>query len=205
MEDPPLAHPFLPNIFTLGECHTDYLATGLEGDGETHSTLLLHYGSFVELADRDPAFDWEGELWETVLHELLHHREAAAGEEGLDVYDWAAEQNFLRHSGRAFGPEFYLAVPRDPDGAVRLDSEIFVDTTVPESAPEATFPWRGRTYAARVPPGTATAFVQIVNLARGRLWLVVHRQRPWWKRWIGAAPAEAPVQLSRRALPLPAL
>lgn len=204
VEDPAVPHPFLTDILTLGECLTDSLGAAFEGEGGVRSTLLLHYGSFAELARRDPAFDWEHELWETILHELLHHREAAAGEDGLDVYDWAAEQNFRRHAGRPFDPDFHLAVPRDPDGAVRVDSEVFVESTVSEGATEARFGWRSRSYVVRVPAGPAMAFVEIGNLARGRLWLVVRRRRPWWRRWFGGASDESPLELSRRALPVPA-
>ncbi len=88
-------HPSLPGIWTLGECITDDWPDGTGGIGDSRSRIVLYFGSFQELADDDPMFDWEAELWETIMHELLHHREAAAAESGLDVFDWAVDQNFL--------------------------------------------------------------------------------------------------------------
>ena len=51
------------------------------------------------IASGDPDFDWEEEIWETLLHELLHHREFAAAEDGLEVYDAAMDENFRRRAG----------------------------------------------------------------------------------------------------------
>ena len=77
----PLSHPDFGDVFTLGECVTETWPDGF-GEGDVRSELLLYHGSFAALASRDPAFEWEEELWETILHELLHHREAAAGQRG---------------------------------------------------------------------------------------------------------------------------
>jgi hypothetical protein len=196
-------HPSFEGVFTLGECLTDSWPSGFGGDGETRSLLVLYHGSFTELADRDATFDWDGELWETILHELLHHREAAAGENGLDEFDWAEEQNRLRLAGRPFDPSFYRAVPAASDGVTRLDSELFLETTIPPRAQEARFGWRGRAYSVRVPEDAGQAFVEVVNLAGGRLCLVVQRKRRWWQRWGGGRPGP-PRELRRRALPVPA-
>ena len=118
------------------------------------------------------------------------------------MYDWAVEQNQRRHAGETFDPDFCSAVPRAADGTVRLDSEIFVQTEVAGSATEAPFVWRERAYSVHI-PAERPLFVEIVNLARGRLWLVVRRHRSWWRRLLGAPGAEAPLELTRRALPLP--
>lgn len=198
-----MPHPSIEGVFTLGECLTDSWPSGFGGDGEMRSLLVLYHGSFTELADRDATFDWNGELWETILHELLHHREAAAGESGLDELDWAEEQNRLRLAGRPFDPSFYRAVPAASDGVVRLDSELFLEAVIAPRAREARFGWRGRAYSVRVPEDVERAFVEVVNLAGGRLWLVVRRNRPWWRRFGGSASG-APLELRRRALPVPA-
>jgi hypothetical protein len=195
-------HPSFEGVFTLGECLTDNWPSGFGGDGEMRSLLVLYHGSFNELAGRDPTFDWEGELWETILHELLHHREVAAGESGLDEYDWAEEQNLLRLAGRPFDTSFYRAVPAAADGVVRLDSELFLEASIPAGAKEARFGWRDRAYSVRVPEDAEQAFVEVVNLAGGRLCLVVRRKRRWWRRF-GGEPTEAPLELRRRALPIP--
>lgn len=203
VEDRTEPHPFLEEVYTLGECITEDWPSQYGGAGDLRSHLVLYHGSFQALSELDPAFDWEAELWETILHELLHHREAAAGEWGLEEYDWAVEQNQLRWSGEAFDPAFYRAVAPGPDGIVRLESEIFVETEVPPGAVEAAFRWRGRWYTVRVPPGERPAFVKVRNLAHGRLWVVVREARPWWRRWLPSREGD-PVHLERRALPAPA-
>ncbi len=195
-------HPDIEEVYTLGECVTEEWPSQYGGPGETRSELVLYHGSFRALSRLDPAFDWAYELWETILHELLHHREVAAGEAGLDVYDWAVEQDQLRRAGRPFDPSFYRAVPPGPDGTVRLESEIFVETHAPRGAAEATFRWRGESWSLRIPPGRRPLFVQLRNLARGRLWVVVREERPWWRRWLPSREGE-PVELERRALPAP--
>ena len=197
-----LPHAGFEDVYTLGECVTEDWPSGFGGEGDTRSELVLYHGSFVALADLDAEFDWEGELWETILHELLHHREAAAGESGLEDFDWAAEQNFRRLAGDPFDPGFYRAVPASPDGVVRLDSESFLETAVPEGASEAWFTWRGREYGIEIPADVPLAFVEIENLAGGRLWVVARRTRPWWRVWVRSAASGPPAELRRRALPL---
>lgn len=202
VEDRALPHQDFEEVYTLGECVTEEWPSGFGGEGDMRSELVLYYGSFVALADLDPEFDWPGELWETILHELLHHREAAAGESGLDDFDWAAEQNFRRLAGDPFDPGFYRAVPPGPDGVVRLDSESFLEAEVPEGASGVRFTWRGHEYEIEVPADVPVAFVEIANLAGGRLCVVARRKRPWWRIGGRAAGAGPPAELRRRALPL---
>ncbi len=197
----PLAHPDSPAVYTMGECVTQSWPDGY-GEGDVRSELLLYHGSFAALAAEDPAFDWSDELWETILHELLHHRDAAAGQSGLDDFDWAEEQNRLRWDGRPFDPAFYTVVPVGPDGVVRLDSELFLETVVTPDASDAAFEWRGEAYTVRVPADVAIAFVGVMNLAGGRLCLVVRRRRPWW-RSLGRPDTGPPVECWRSALPAP--
>ncbi len=197
--DDPLPHPEFAEVYTLGECVTESWPDGY-GEGDVRSELILYHGSFQGLADLDPAFDWADELWETILHELLHHREAAAGQSGLDEFDWAEEQNLLRWAGRGFDPGFYRAVPAGPDGVVRLDSELFVESIVRRGEDSAVFEWRGRRYTVRVPPEVETAFVEVLNLAGGRLSIAVRRRRSWWRSLVPGGP-EPPVELRRSALP----
>jgi hypothetical protein len=136
-------HPTLPNIWTLGECVTEYWPDSLGGLGYARSEIVLYHGSFERLAADDAGLEWKAELWETMLHELLHHREAAADEDGLDLFDWAADQNFRRLAGLDFDPFFHRVVPADLDGAVRLEGETFVDVRLESRTTEATFVWRG--------------------------------------------------------------
>lgn len=194
-------HPTLPGIWTLGECVTDRWPDPLGGVGETNSEILLYFGSFRELASQDHHFDWESELWETMLHELLHHREAAADEDGLDVFDWAADQNFRRLAGLDFDPLFAHALPRDADGAARLEGETFVDVTLRPHETEARFVWRGGRWSVRIPGDAQLVWARVRNLAGGRLWLIAERKRPWW-RWGNRAPEADFWMLDRRALPV---
>lgn len=201
VESEAAGHPSLPGIWTMGECITDDWPDGTGGIGDTRSRIVLYYGSFRDLADDDPMFDWQAELWETIVHELLHHREAAAAESGLDVFDWAVDQNFLRHAGRSFDPDFYRAIPADDDGSIRLEGETFVESVLGPGDPTAGFTWRGHAYAVRVPAEIDRTFVRVKNLAGGRLWVVLRRRVSWWRRLVGAADSGPPGHIERRALP----
>lgn len=61
----------------------DFLGAG-EGLGRH---IALYYGSFVRIAEADPDFDWEDEIWETLTHELRHHVESLAGDMSLILDD----------------------------------------------------------------------------------------------------------------------
>lgn len=84
-------------VFRLGE----YLDPGPDAFLGTNVGLgrhiALYYGSFVEIAQGQPAFDWETELWETITHELRHHVESRAGDVSLIEDDLERERRF-KHS-----------------------------------------------------------------------------------------------------------
>ncbi len=93
--------PGLEGVWRLGE----YLDPGppssfggFEGLGRH---IALYYGSFLEVAG--PGFDWEGEVWETLLHELRHHLESLAGRDDLVREDLRRLAEFRR--GGSFGGE----------------------------------------------------------------------------------------------------
>lgn len=207
VEDRAEPHPEIEDVYTLGECLSDHWPGAYtEEGGDVRSRVFLYHGSFHELARLDPAFDWEEEIWETLLHELLHHREWAAAEGGLEAYDDAVEENFRRHDGRPFDPDFWRWVPADADGVVRIESEIFVEGEERRGEPEAGFSWRDVRYAVPVPEEEGVVFfVNPSNLASGRLWVVVERRRPWWRSLIGAGGAPEVEHLVRRARAVPAV
>jgi len=191
-------HPSLGGVYTLGECVTESWPSGYGDSGDVRSHLVLYHGSFLALAEEDTSFQWEEETWETILHELLHHREVAAGESDLDDLDWAIDQNFRRHAGRSFDPAFYRTVPAHPDGGVRLDSDVFVEGR--RKPGSARFRWRGRDWTVRVPDSDKTLFVQVRNLAGGRLCVVVDPRISVFRRLLGRR-AVGIERLMRHALP----
>lgn len=205
-------HPEIDGVFTLGECRTEEWPSPYGGGSDVASDLVLYHGSFAALARGETGFDWKAEMWETVLHELLHHREAAAGTASLELFDWVVEQNSRRHAGLPFSPDFVRLIPVDEDGVRRLESELFLsgDLRRAESgAPgsgggaggvDVTFRWRGSRYATRAPAAGEWVYVRVTNLAGGRLWVVIHRQSSLWGRLLGEE-GEA-VQVEARARPV---
>jgi hypothetical protein len=128
-----LPHPELPEVYTLGECATGELDLGMEGPDEVRSGVHLYYGSFQALADKDPDFDWEGELYETITHEIRHHRESTAGEDALEDFDYAADENFKRREGVAYDPLFYRSGEPLDEGGWEVDGDVFAEITLTAS------------------------------------------------------------------------
>ncbi|HEY6807780.1 MAG TPA: hypothetical protein VI160_03240, partial [Gemmatimonadales bacterium] len=116
--------PVHAGVYTLGEC------VPLEwspGGADLQSRVILYYGSFDALARQAPGFDWRGEAWETLTHELRHHLEWRANDAALEAYDWAGEQNFARHEGKPFDPVFYRSGERRAPGAWQVDDDFFLE------------------------------------------------------------------------------
>ena len=137
-----------------------------------------------------------------MLHELLHHREAAADEAGLDILDWAVDQNYRRLLGLEFDPFFHRSLPPDEEGHVRLEGETFVDVSLGRSERVAIFRWRGGDWSVRVPLEAPLLWARVRNLAGGRLWLIAERRRAWWSRFARSTHLEL-WEMDRRALPAP--
>ena len=127
------AHDELPDVYTLGECTTEAYPSEYGGPDTIRSAVVLYWGSFVALAELDPEFDWEDELWETLTHELRHHLESLASEDALEDVDYAADENFRRYEGEPFDPFFYrLGEPATAEERPRL--LISPASSRPESA-----------------------------------------------------------------------
>jgi hypothetical protein len=120
-------HPELPDVYTLGECATGELDLGFDVPDHVRSGVHLYYGSFLALAGEDPDFDWEGELYETLTHEIRHHRESTAGEDALEDFDYAADENFKRREGVAYDPLFYRSGEPLDEGGWEVDGDVFVE------------------------------------------------------------------------------
>jgi len=207
------AHPTLPDVFTLGHCLTEEHPSDYASPDTTRSVIALYWGSFEELARKDPEFDWEGELWETLTHELRHHIESLAGDDALEDVDYAADELFKRQDGGDFDP-WYYQYGEDLGGGVYLVEggyylELALDSRAWERLATIDFDWRAERY--RIPRPTALGDVHFVwvrgpDLEDEGLELVLVRKRGWWeglRALIGARRAavvlESEVEAERRS------
>ncbi|CAN5694962.1 hypothetical protein BH23GEM9_BH23GEM9_21420 [soil metagenome] len=147
-----LPHPSLRDIFTLGECRTESYPSPFGGPDTTRSVVVLYYGSFFRLSRLDAGFDWAGELWETLTHELQHHLESLVDDDALGDMDYAADENYKRYQGEAFDP-FFFRHGIDEDGWRRVDDEYFLEVSGLDGP--VTFVWADITYAVNMPPTSA--------------------------------------------------
>lgn len=188
-------HPDHPDVFTLGHCRTEDYVSDWGGPDTTRSVVVLYWGSFKSLAARDPDFDWEGELWETLTHELRHHLESLAREDGLEGVDYAADQTFKRDEGLDFDPWYYQhGDPVAPD-TYQVENNLYVEQAWREEdfarADVLTFSFRGRRYTVPRPEELGDVhyiWVHGVVPEDQTLELVLVRKRSWWedaKRLVG--------------------
>jgi hypothetical protein len=192
-EAPP--HPTLPDVFTLGECRTEDYATDWSGPDTTRSVVVLYWGSFKSLSDRDPDFDWEEEVWETLTHELRHHLESLAREDALEDLDYAVDETFKRDEGLDFDPWYYQHGEETAPGVYRVERNLYVEQLWSErdfaDAPTCAFTWSGTSYAIPRPSELGDVhFVWIHGVVEPpeTLELVLVRRRSWWedaKRLLG--------------------
>ena len=172
-------HPTRAEIYTLGEC-IPLPSSGGDGADEVQSRIVLYYGSFQALAHLEPGYDWRGEAWETLTHELRHHLEWRARAPDLEDFDRAAEQNFARHDGEPFDPAFHLDGDAPAEGVYQVDDDYFLDRVVRAVPAGLEFIWHGRRYRAALPPGaTLPAFLTVNGVAEpppGDLVLVLRRR-----------------------------
>lgn len=192
-------HPELPEVFTLGECATGELDLGMEGPEGMRSGIHLYHGSFARLAALDPEFDWEGELEETIVHELRHHRESAAGEDALEDFDYAADENFKRREGLPFDPLFYRSGEPEGEGAWEVDGDLFVERVVDaaewESLEEVTAEVAGRAVSAPRPEALGDVsflYLEGAEGPRGETALVLVRRRGAWESFRSLFRSDAP-------------
>lgn len=178
-------HPARQDVYTLGEC----VPLSWSGNGaDLQSRIVLYYGSFDALARQEPGFDWRGEAWETLTHELRHHLEFRAHVAWLEAYDWAAEQNFARHEGQVFDPVFYRSGERVADGIYKVDDDVFLEARGVGSGEWVTFQWHGRRYRVSRSGITPPAFLTLDGLAdepHGDAVLVLRKRfslRDLWRR-----------------------
>jgi hypothetical protein len=155
-----LPHPSLPDVYTLGECRTESYPSQFEGPDTVRSVVVLYYGSFFRLSRLDREFDWNGELWETLTHELQHHLESLASDDALGGMDYAADENFKRGQGEPFDAFFYRHGLVEGEWR-RVEDEHFLER--PLGSASIDFDWDDRRY--RIPAPTQVAEVTFIDVA----------------------------------------
>ncbi len=187
-------HPELPDIYTLGECLTEEHISDFGGPDTTRSVICLYWGSFRQVARRDPDFDWEGEIWETLTHELRHHLESLAGDDALEDVDYAADETFKRDQGHPFDPWYYQHGDEVARGVYVVEGSVYIeqvwDADAFVEAEWVEFEWDGARYRFRRPEQLGDVHFVWVDGVReeGSLEVVLVRRRSWWqdaKRLLG--------------------
>ena len=181
-------HPELPEVYTMGECATGELDLGFDVPDAVRSGVHLYYGSFRALARQDPEFDWEGELYETIVHEVRHHRESTAGEDALEDFDYAADENFKRREGLAYDPLFFRSGEPLDGGGWDVDGDVFaevaMDAAAFERAAEVEAMVDGRRVSLPRPErlgDVAFMFLEDFRPGRGETAVVLVRRRGTWE------------------------
>ncbi|MEX2582235.1 MAG: metallopeptidase family protein [Gemmatimonadota bacterium] len=181
-----VTHPTLAEVYTLGECLSDFYPSDYGGPGEIRSRVVLYYGSFLELARSKEGWDWEEELFETVTHEVRHHLEHLASEDALEAMDYAEDQNFARRDGEPFDHLFYRSGKQIETGAYEVDGDVFVERAVSkESGDVLDVEVKGKSVRFDVPAEASEAhFVRIpehgVDIT-GDLFVVLLRRKGLWE------------------------
>ncbi len=202
-------HPTLPEVYTLGECLSDFYPSEFGGAGEVRSRVALYYGSFQAVARDEEDWDWDDEIWETITHEIRHHLEHLASEDALEEMDYAADQSFAMREGEPFDPHFYRFGEPIAPGVFTVERDLYIEVEV------------GRRFAGRVhrveaplgdssfvvvlPDGSADVhFLRVTDppfAVTGDLFLVVT-----WRRgageWIRGVLRRAPLQVEQSEINL---
>jgi len=202
-----LPHPLQADVYTLGMCITEPYPSEWTGPETTRSVLELYWGSFRKLADLDPDFDWEEELWETITHELRHHLESLAREDQLERVDYAMDETFRRDAGEPFDPWYWQSGDPVGEGVYRVEYDWYLEHRWRDgglrAGEEIPFSWHGERYAIPAPADSADVhFIRIdgVDVGPGLLELVLVRDAGWRERmgrWMRSA--EAPVSILESA------
>jgi hypothetical protein len=199
-------HPSLPGVFTLGECVTDEHPSDYGGPETTRSVIELYWGSFRELAERDPDFDWDEELWETLTHELRHHLESLARDDALGEEDYAADELFKREEGVAFDPWYYQHGESPERGVYVVEGHIHLEQSWRlddfSRASQIMVPWGTRVYRIARPAELGDVhFVRLTGpgLDERVVELVLVRKRGWWDSLRAVARPSRPVVLESEA------
>lgn len=142
-----------PDVFLMGECVTESYPSDYGGPDTTRSAVVLYYGSFAEIAADDAGFDWDAEINDTITHELQHHLEALATEDGMGDFDWAVQENFNRIDGDPFDPLFFRAGEPIAEGLYHVEGDVFVELLTADTGDIVyEFEWDDAAYRVNLPP-----------------------------------------------------
>jgi predicted Zn-dependent protease with MMP-like domain len=160
------ANPQRADVYTLGECLTENYPSQYGGPDTIRSAVVLYYGSFREVAEDSVAFDWSGEIRETIMHELQHHLEALADEDALGDVDYAVNENFKRVDGEPFDLFFFRSGELLDANVYRVDCDIFVEVlTRDRAAAPYELDWDGRSYRVVMPAtNTDVTFIELEGI-----------------------------------------
>jgi hypothetical protein len=183
------AHPEHDDYYTMGMCFTEPYPSEYGGPDTTRSILALYHGSFARVAEGDPDFSWEEELWETITHELRHHLEFLAEDDALEGVDYALEESYKRERGLDFDPWYYQAGSRLAPGVYRIERDAYIEQ---EWRPDdfdgrrtIEFDWGGRRWSIPRPDALGDVhYVWVRELESGGGWLqlVLLRKVGWAER-----------------------
>ncbi len=203
-------HPSLPDVYTMGECVTEAYPSGFDGPETVHSLVVLYHGSFRRLAEQEPDFDWEEQIWETIVHEIQHHLESLAGQDDLEEIDYAVDEDFKRGQGEAFDPFYYQRGHDLGDGAFEVEGRYFLEMewAEDERPEQVEFDWDDRAFAVPFPAGPGDVhFLQVWQLPEdAALDLVLIRKRRMRTRIRSALKREklSVTETRADAVPVPA-
>ncbi len=197
-------HPELPGVFTMGECVTQAFHSEWQGPETTRSRVMLYYGSFRKMAEDDPDFDWEGELWETLTHELQHHLESLADEDALEAMDYAMDESFKRERGEPFDPWYFQWGEHVGEGAYQVEDEVYIERVLTadefERLEEIEFVWKGQSYRLPRPQELGDVHFIVVDGTEPYVQVVLVQRASWRQRLRGALRAERPTVLESAAV-----
>ena len=192
-------HPELPGVLTMGECLTQAFHSEWQGPETTRSRVVLYYGSFRRVAGDDPDFDWEGELWETLTHELQHHLESLADEDALEAMDYAVDESFKRERGEPFDPWYFQWGEPVGEGVYRVEEEVYIERVLTEEEfggmDEIDFTWRGQSYRLPRPREQGDVHFIVVEGTEPFVQIVLVRRASWRRRLRGVLGSGGPTVL----------
>ena len=192
-------HPELPGVLTMGECLTQAFHSEWQGPETIRSRVVLYYGSFRKMAEYGPDFDWEGELWETLTHELQHHLESLADEDALEAMDYAVDESFKRERGEPFDPWYFQWGEPLGEGVYRVEEEVYIERVLTEEEfggmDEIDFNWRGESYRLPRPREQGDVHFIVVEGTEPFVQIVLVRRASWRRRLRGVLGSGGPTVL----------